>query len=219
MNAAPAPLVPRHEFGRSSPHTTVPAPAYLASAAALILLAQAVHTQRKRVRVRRAHTKQRGEVRGGGRKPWKQKHTGRARAGSIRSPLWVGGGTVFGPRTRHVFVRTMPVTMRRRALATALHQHLATETLHVVFFALPLPETTKEFLAVLSEVPHGLLVVAATKHAGLSRVARNVPGVRVLPAATITTADILRARQVWLDEAALPLLERRCTQAPKTAAP
>src|SRR5687767_13595733 len=81
--------------------TKVAAPAFLAVAASPLLLAQALHTSRKRTRIRRAHTKERAEVRGGGRKPWKQKGTGRSRHGSSRSPIWVGGGTTFGPRSRH----------------------------------------------------------------------------------------------------------------------
>src|SRR3989344_4420590 len=89
-----------------------PLPDFLTGTVSPLLLAQVRHTQRKRSRVRRAHTKERAEVRGGGRKPWKQKGTGRARHASTRSPIWVGGGTTFGPRVRKERVLRIPQAMK-----------------------------------------------------------------------------------------------------------
>jgi large subunit ribosomal protein L4 len=78
-----------------------------------------------------AKTKTRGEVRGGGKKPWRQKHTGRARAGSIRSPIWVGGGTVFGPRPRDYSYK-LPKQKKRKALCTALSMKLRSQNIKIV---------------------------------------------------------------------------------------
>ncbi|MEK7556953.1 MAG: 50S ribosomal protein L4, partial [Patescibacteria group bacterium] len=107
-------------------------PEYLTKEVSPALLAQAVYTLHKRARVRTAHTKVRKEVRGGGRKPWKQKGTGRARHASIRSPIWVGGGVVFGPRVRKERVLELPSRMAKAALCGALAWHASAKTLGFV---------------------------------------------------------------------------------------
>lgn len=199
--------LPRFVFGARDT-STVALPEYLNIEVSPLLLAQAVHTLNKRMRVRRAHTKERAEVRGGGRKPWKQKGTGRSRHGSIRSPLWVGGGTTFGPRARHERVLPMPVSMRRRALVGSLAEHVKSNTLKIVAFANDVPTKTSELLK-QADVAAGLLIVLAASHLPLQRAARNVPGVRAIGIDRVTAEDILRARLVWFDEAALPTLASR----------
>src|SRR3989338_9137514 len=84
------------------------------------LMHQVVTSMQDNARTNVAHTKGRGDVRGGGKKPWQQKGTGRARHGSIRSPIWKGGGVAHGPRNTKVFARSIPKNMRNRALAIAL---------------------------------------------------------------------------------------------------
>lgn len=204
----PSSQIPRVEFGnkKSDP---IPTPDFLQTAVSPILLAQAVHTLQKRMRVRRAHTKERAEVRGGGRKPWAQKGTGRSRHASIRSPIWVGGGTTFGPRTRKERILPMPITMRRKALAGALTTHVKDNTLQIVAFTKELPTKTADFIK-QAGVTQNLLIILAPQNAGVHRVARNIARMRTINVDRVTTTDIVRAHHVWIDEAGLAALEARC---------
>lgn len=181
-------------------------PAYLKSEVSPALLAQAVHTLQKRARIRTAHTKDRSEVRGGGKKPWKQKGTGRARHASIRSPLWVGGGRSGGPRTRKERVVELPARMGRKALSGALAWHVAGKTLEFVKI---IGEVTKtKDVAAFFGKP-GLLVFSQKNHA-LARAGRNVPRLSLVPVSQVTVQDVLEANRVWVDEEALAVLEKRC---------
>lgn len=205
----PAATLVLRVFGAQKTETTA-VPAYLTKKASPILLAEAVHVLNKRMRVRRAHTKDRAEVRGGGKKPWAQKHTGRARHASIRSPIWVGGGITFGPRSHKSRQLPLSVTQRRVALAGALQQHVATSSLEIVRFAKEVPGKTKDFLASVHE-PKGLLIIVAPTRGEVLRAGRNVPGLRVITAQALVMTDVLKAKRVWIDEAALPIIEARCT--------
>lgn len=196
--------------------TTVAAPDFVTKAVSPILLAQAVHTLKARQRIRRAHTKDRSEVRGGGRKPWKQKGTGRSRHGSIRSPIWVGGGVAFGPRSRKTRVLPMPATMRRQAFAGALAQHAEAGTLTLVKFGTTLPQKTGELVKQLPPEARGLLILVDQTHHALIRAGRNARQVNVMAASLATIIDVIGAREVWIDEAALAFLEHRATQKAKT---
>ena len=189
---------------------TVKTPAWLEVEVSPILLAQVVHTQNKRMRVRRAHTKGRSEVRGGGRKPWKQKGTGRARHGSRRSPIWVGGGITFGPRSRSERVLPVPAAMKRRSLAGALHAHVADNSLFMWQEPEKLPAKTKEFVALLPTGSRGLLIVTDPDRAPLlAQVAANVPGVSVKSVSALKTSDVVQAGTVWLSQAAYDWLDAR----------
>ncbi len=192
--------------------STMDRPAYLTTMASPVLLAEALHVASGRTRIRRAHTKTREEVRGGGRKPWAQKGTGRARHASIRSPIWVGGGTTFGPRSRKERIMPLSVTARRRALATALTAHAEMGALEVLRFVGEVPRKTKEVASVL-QGKRGLLVILDRSHESFSRAARNIPSIRVAMADQVTLDDIIWAQQVWLDETALPLMAARATTA------
>ena len=185
-------------------------PDWLAEQVSPALLAQAVHTLNKRTRVRRAHTKERADVRGGGRKPWRQKGTGRARHGSRRSPIWVGGGTTFGPRSRKERVLPIPLALKRRALRGALAAQAADGNLAILALG-EVPATTKAFVALLpAKRPSSvLLVVEQAQAAGLQRVASNVPGIQVISVGRLTTSDVLGAGALWLTEAALTALNDR----------
>src|SRR5205823_14034014 len=157
------------------------------------LLHEAVRRQLAARRAGTVSTKTRGFVSGGGKKPWRQKGTGRARAGSIRSPVWAGGGTIFGPQPRE-WANRLPKTARRAALRSALADRHGGGTL-VVVDGLRLAEPkTKRMLECL----HGLgldgasvLIVLAEADEAIQRAARNLPGVKVLQAAGLNVYDVL----------------------------
>lgn len=136
--------------------------------------------------------KTRSEVRGGGRKPWRQKGTGRARAGSIRSPLWVGGGTVFAPKPRD-YSYTIPKKVRRLALKSALTSKVNNNELVVLDeLNLDAPKT-KEMVNILKNlnVDKKALIVMGEKSDAVIRSARNIPGVQTALVNTINVYDIL----------------------------
>lgn len=194
-------------FGKDT-GKSVEAPGFLQTGVSTKLLAQILHVQNRRSRIRRAHTKERAEVRGGGRKPWKQKGTGRARHGSRRSPLWVGGGTTFGPRVRKETVGAASTGVRRKAFCGALAHHVANETLEIVKID-SIPEKTKEAVAAVAGMTR-LLILVDSSNAGLQRVLRNIPWVTVKRVTQATVKDVLAARSVWIDEAGMSMLETRC---------
>ena len=165
------------------------------------LLYQAVHHYRNELRSGTHKTKGRGEIRGGGRKPWRQKGTGRARAGSNRSPLWRGGGTVHGPQPRS-YGYHLPQKMLLGALRSALSVKLADGALKVVRnFDLAAPKT-KEFSGVLDRLGVGatVLLVNNGENEKLRLSSRNIPGVTLLESRDMHTYHLLRCKTVILSE-------------------
>ncbi|RMD85804.1 MAG: 50S ribosomal protein L4 [Candidatus Dadabacteria bacterium] len=158
-----------------------------------------------------AATKTRGQVSGGGKKPWRQKGTGRARAGSIRSPLWRGGGTVFGPQPRSYAYR-LPRKSRRLALRSALAQKARDGQL-VVVDRLEFPEPkTKRMRAVLDAlgIDGSVLVVLPQRDVVVEKSGRNLPGVTVTCVAGLNVYDILRHERLLIVRDALGPIEERC---------
>jgi large subunit ribosomal protein L4 len=153
-------------------------------------------------------TKTRGEVRGGGRKPWRQKGTGRARQGSIRSPQWVGGGVAHGRTPKDWSIRVNK-KVKRAALRSALSDRAQAEAISVVReFALDAPKT-KEAVAALDALGHGdqkVLLVLADRHDATERSFRNLPQVHTLIVDQLNTHDVLTSDVVVFDEAALELI-------------
>jgi len=152
-------------------------------------------------------TKERGEISGGGKKPWRQKGTGRARAGTTRSPLWRGGGTVFGPTPRdHSF--TVPKKVRRLALISALSMKVREEKL-VVLKDFPLAEVkTKRFKEVLDRF--GLkktLVVIDRSDEVLEKSSRNLPDVKMMRCEGINVYDLLKYDSLVLLEPSIRKIE------------
>ncbi|MEM8501731.1 MAG: 50S ribosomal protein L4 [Cyanobacteria bacterium P01_D01_bin.1] len=157
-----------------------------------------------------ASSKTRAEVRGGGRKPWRQKGTGRARAGSIRSPLWRGGGVIFGPKPRD-YTTKMNRKERRLALRTAF-QSRAEEMVVVKDFGAELTQPkTKEVLAALGrwgvEPTDKILMVFSEKNDIIYRSLRNVPNVRMIDATNLNIYDILHADALVVTESALEKIQ------------
>ncbi len=174
------------------------------------LLYEVVRYQLARRRQGTAHTKSRSEVRGGGRKPWRQKGTGRARAGSRRSPLWRGGGTVFGPMPRS-YAYSMPKKKRRAALCSALSLKVQENAFRVVdHFDIEQPKTRQvaQLLKCFTEKPKVLLVVGES-HNMLALSARNIPNVKVLPVAGLNVYDLLHYTTVICAEEALERIAGR----------
>ena len=173
------------------------------------LLHQVVTMQLNNRRAGTASTKTRGVVRGSGRKPWRQKGTGRARAGSIRSPLWNGGGTTFGPQPRDYSYR-LPKKARREALLSALSVKNRDGKI-VVVEKLELAEAkTKLMRKMLEELQiKTVLIVIPQSDEKLERSAKNLPTVKVLRAEGLNVYDLLRYEYLILTEESLRLLEER----------
>ena len=172
------------------------------------LLHQAVVRELADRRVGTHDTKGRSEVSGGGRKPWKQKGTGRARQGSIRATQWKGGGKPFGPTPRS-YDKAMPRQMRREALREAVASTIAGETLRVVE-SVAADGRTKSLVAGLGQLglqPVSTLIVVATLADTLLRASRNVPWLSVETPDHVSVYQVLHARQVVFERAALKALE------------
>lgn len=159
-----------------------------------------------------ADTKTRKEVRGGGKKPWRQKGTGRARHGSIRSPLWKGGGTTFGPHPRSYYV-PLPRAMRREALISALSLKGEQKNLFLLEDTRLESPKTKEWAEVVRALPlEGKRALCVVKEIGekLKRASRNLERqVKVQSARDLNAFDLLQREKVLIEEEALPVIEER----------
>ncbi|NLN17529.1 MAG: 50S ribosomal protein L4 [Firmicutes bacterium] len=172
------------------------------------LLHQAVVMYQARKRRGTAATKTRGLVAGGGRKPWRQKGTGRARHGSIRSPIWVGGGTVFGPQPRS-YKYSMPKKARRQALRSALSAKVNTGNLIVVDELKLAEPKTKTMYGILQNLnaSGSTLLVTAGPDDNVRLSARNIAKVKVLPANELNALEVLSYRRLLLTQDAVAKVE------------
>jgi large subunit ribosomal protein L4 len=157
-----------------------------------------------------ACTKNVGEVAGTNKKPWKQKGTGRARAGSFRSPLWRGGGVVFGPKPRD-FSKKVSHSTRQLALRKALSERLNAGDVLVVDDLKLASAKTKDFIGVLSalKVDGTTLIVAQTVDRNLMLASRNVPSVHVATSDSLNTYQILRSDKLLFTRGAFEKIEAR----------
>ncbi len=177
------------------------------------LLAQVVQGQLANRRRAIAHTKDRSEVSGGGRKPFRQKGTGNARAGSNRSPLWVGGGVVFGPRNNRNFSKRISQKMAKSALRMALSDRIKNNRL-IVISKLELKEPkTREVQSFLEKLPiqEGSILIAISKtNVNLELASANLPYVKTVPVSGLTLIDILNYDYLVTDKESLEAIEEKC---------
>ena len=170
------------------------------------LLHEAVVAQEANARVAIADTKGKGEVSGGGKKPWKQKGTGRARHGSSRSPIWKGGGVTFGPTSLRNFAKKFNKKARRAALASALSDAVRGENFFVID-SLVLPDfKTKPLSALLATLPQAqnqTLVLVEEQNTGVGVAANNLKNVDVMPIHCLNIKAVLKARRIIISSEAL----------------
>ncbi|GGI18161.1 50S ribosomal protein L4 [Gottfriedia solisilvae] len=172
------------------------------------VLFDAVMMQRASLRQGTHKVKTRSEVRGGGRKPWRQKGTGRARQGSIRSPQWRGGGIVFGPTPRSYSYK-LPKKVRRLAIKSALSTKVLEQSMLVLEdLALNAPKT-KDMVAVLQglSVQKKVLIVTADLNENVALSARNIPGISVIAANEVNVIDVLHHDTLIMTKAAVEKVE------------
>ena len=181
----------------------------------LHLLAEAVRVQQNNARSGTSHTKTRGEVSGGGKKPWKQKGTGRARAGSTRSPIWRHGGVTFGPRSN----QNWELKMNKKAKTKALFMSLSDKVKHNQFMVIDQMELpgakTKEFIAILGafkknakDFGNKQLLVMPKKDDKLMKASRNVQSVTSTLASSLNILDIMKADTMVIMKDSLPVIEK-----------
>lgn len=174
------------------------------------ILHRALVRQLANARQGTASTKTRSEVRGGGRKPWRQKGTGRARAGSIRSPLWRGGGVIFGPKPRDYSLK-MNKKERRLALRTALHGRID-DLVVVQEFAdqLTRPKTKEVVQAIARwgiDPEVKILLITADKDENVYLSTRNLPNVKLITASNLNVFDLLNAAKIVATDAAIAKIQ------------
>jgi large subunit ribosomal protein L4 len=174
------------------------------------LVQQAVRTIMANRRVAIAHTKTKGEVRGGGKKPWKQKGTGRARHGSIRSPIWKGGGVTFGPRKDKNFSLKMNKSAKRLALFMTLTDK-AKEKKIVILDELTLPANkTKEFVKIISKLPlkGSILIIMPKVNQQIYKAVRNLPYAKTITADSLNVLDILNHQYLLCPKESLSVIAK-----------
>jgi len=169
---------------------------------------QALLRQLANARLGTRDTKTRGEVRGGGSKPWRQKGTGRARQGSIRSPQWIGGGVVWGPHQQS-FKQDMPRKMRRLAVRSALSAKVRDERLTVIDGLAGIEPRTKAMKAVIESLPESrsVLIVTDGMVPTIRKSSGNLENVWVVDARYLNVRDILKFDRLLVTKEAIPVVE------------
>lgn len=157
-------------------------------------------------RLASATTKQRGEVRGGGKKPWKQKGTGRARFGSTRNPIWRGGGIVFGPRGNENYTKKLSKTSKRVAIKQALT--LANKDNRIIVKDISTTGKTDEIVKFLQDnkIDRKVLIIVDEKTPELIRATNNLQQVRLVSALYLNVFDILNADTIMLNNKSVPVI-------------
>ncbi len=158
--------------------------------------------------------KERAEVRGGGRKPWRQKGRGTARAGTARSPLWVGGGTIFGPRPRN-YRKQLPTKMRQLARKSAYSMKATDQQITVIEDFKLTEGKTREVFAILKALSlqnTKTLLIVADYDKSLWLAGRNIPTLQICEASKAATYDLLNNQMLLIQKSALPVIEEAFTK-------
>lgn len=181
----------------------------------LHVITESVRAQQNAARAGLAHSKTRGEVSGGGKKPWKQKGTGNARAGSIRSPIWRHGGVTFGPRSDRNWELRLNKKEKRAALFMSLSDKASTGHIIIIDQLILDPVKTKSFVTVLAGLKKALpdmgkkhLFVLPGGKSDLVRASRNVPSVTPMPAQNLNVVDVLKATDLVVMKDSLAVIEK-----------
>ncbi|PIQ91896.1 MAG: 50S ribosomal protein L4 [Parcubacteria group bacterium CG11_big_fil_rev_8_21_14_0_20_39_14] len=158
-----------------------------------------------------AHAKDRGEVRGGGKKPWRQKGTGRARHGSIRSPLWRGGGVTFGPTKERNYKKIIPKKMKRRALFMVLSSKAKDNEL-IIMDELKMEKVkTKEFAKILNTIlgakRSSILIALSREDENIQKAAENIPKTKIMRVCDLNALDLLNYKYLLITKEAIKLLQ------------
>lgn len=158
-----------------------------------------------------ALTKSRGDVRGGGRKPWRQKGTGKARFGSSRNPVWRGGGVAFGPRGIENYSHKLNISAKRQALRQALSLAANEDRIKVIEGYEPKDGKVKSTLALMKKIgaEGSILLVVAKKDEQIERASRNVPSLKVLSGRHLNIFDVMNADQIVISKDSLEIVQER----------
>jgi len=188
------------------------------------LVHQAMVCQTSNDRQVLAHTKTKAEVRGGGKKPWKQKGTGRARAGSSRSPIWIGGGVTFGPRKDRNFSKRINKKMRQKALTMVLSDRLAGNNISVIDKVEMADFKTKVFNNFIKKIEvifpvdkdkkmkRSILFVNDNKDEKVLKSSRNLVGFNIINLENLNIVDLLKYRNLIITESAIKIINERYTK-------
>lgn len=176
------------------------------------LIYQAVNAQTANSRYHLTHTKDRSEVRGGGRKPWRQKGTGRARHGSIRSPLWRGGGITFGPEKEEVFERKINKKAKRKALFMALSSKVNDKEL-IILDELKISEPKTKIMSkildnIFNKKPENVLIAVSKRDENIIRASRNILRTKTILANSLNVLDLLSFKYLLLDKEGIKVIEK-----------
>jgi large subunit ribosomal protein L4 len=162
-----------------------------------------------------AHTKTRGEVSGGGKKPWRQKGTGRARAGSIRSPLWRGGGVIFGPRKERSYKKKINRKVRRQALLMVLSDKAVNKKIIILEDLKLATNKTKEFQKILNQLPNKnkkTVFLYQKEELSIVRAIRNIANLKVLSIESLDILELLKNEYLLMTKKTLKELEKKLKQ-------
>jgi len=177
------------------------------------LVHQAAITQLANARQPIAHTKDRGEVRGGGKKPWRQKGTGRARHGSTRSPIWIGGGVTFGPRTEKNYSKKINKKAKRKVLLMVLSSKVKDQEIIVIDELKLKKNKTQEAVNLLSNFEKitnqkSILIAMTEQEKQFIQAMKNIPKIRTIAARNINTIDLLNSKYFLISREGLQEIER-----------